>query len=58
MSASPAPQADLPRLARGAEPARIEAARLFGAQREVVIVHRGEAYRLRITRQDKLILTK
>jgi len=45
-------------LARGTEPTRIEAAQLFGAQREVVIVHRGEAYRLRITRQDKLILTK
>lgn len=39
-------------------PARIEAAQLFGGQRELVILHRGEEYRLRITRQDKLILTK
>lgn len=25
---------------------------------EVVILHRGQPYRLRVTRQDKLILTK
>jgi len=31
---------------------------LFQGRREVVIVHRGQAYRLRITRADKLILTK
>jgi hemin uptake protein HemP len=31
---------------------------LFAGQREVLILHHGEAYRLRITRQDKLILTK
>lgn len=31
---------------------------LFGADREVVIVHHGQAYRLRITKADKLILTK
>lgn len=31
---------------------------LFRGAREVIIVHGNEAYRLRITRQDKLILTK
>jgi hemin uptake protein HemP len=31
---------------------------LFQGRREVVIVHHGQAYRLRITRADKLILTK
>jgi hemin uptake protein HemP len=31
---------------------------LFRGDREVVIVHRDEEYRLRITRAGKLILTK
>lgn len=31
---------------------------LFGEANELQIEHRGETYRLRITRQDKLILTK
>jgi hemin uptake protein HemP len=31
---------------------------LFGSRREVIITHRGEEYRLRITKADKLILTK
>jgi hemin uptake protein HemP len=31
---------------------------LFRGRREIVIVHRGQEYRLRITRMDKLILTK
>ena len=39
-------------------PAKIEGAQLFAGQREIVILHHGEQYRLRITRQDKLILTK
>jgi hemin uptake protein HemP len=37
---------------------RIRSAELFGKAREVVIEHAGEEYRLRLTRQDKLILTK
>jgi len=36
----------------------VQSRELFGAEREVVIVHREQAYRLRITRTDKLILTK
>ncbi|MEW5892306.1 MAG: hemin uptake protein HemP [Pseudomonadota bacterium] len=39
-------------------PPKLDSARLLGRAREVIIVHRGEEYRLRVTRQDKLILTK
>jgi hemin uptake protein HemP len=31
---------------------------LFAGAHEIVITHNGVLYRLRITRQDKLILTK
>ena len=31
---------------------------LFGSRREIIIKHGQEEYRLRITRADKLILTK
>jgi hemin uptake protein HemP len=31
---------------------------LLGGGREVIIVHAGERYRLRVTANDKLILTK
>jgi hemin uptake protein HemP len=37
---------------------RVESASLFQRCREVVIVHHGQEYRLRITKSDKLILTK
>jgi hemin uptake protein HemP len=40
------------------EPRRIESPALFEGGREVVIVHQGQTYRLRITKADKLILTK
>ena len=33
-------------------------AELFGGAREIEIEHNGEIYRLRITRQGKLILNK
>lgn len=36
----------------------IDVASLVGTGREVVLVHRGERYRLRITANGKLILTK
>lgn len=36
---------------------RISSEALFGAQREVVILHNGREYRLRLTQNDKLILT-
>lgn len=37
---------------------RVHSAELFGSAREVLIEHAGEEYRLRLTRQGKLILTK
>lgn len=33
-------------------------AQLFDGANEITIMHRGEVYQLRITRQEKLILTK
>jgi hemin uptake protein HemP len=37
---------------------RIDSRDLFVATREVTIAHGGEVYRLRLTAQNKLILTK
>ena len=37
---------------------QVSSTSLFLGQREIVIVHRGQVYRLRITKADKLILTK
>lgn len=31
---------------------------LFGAHQEIIILHAGEEYRLRITNNNKLIMTK
>jgi hemin uptake protein HemP len=31
---------------------------LFGGRDEIILLHNGSPYRLRITRQNKLILTK
>ena len=48
-------------VARDAAPhaaVRIASAELFRGRREIVIVHRGQEYRLHITKADKLILTK
>jgi hemin uptake protein HemP len=39
-------------------PRVIESLDLFEGGTEVVILHRGDNYRLRLTRQDKLILNK
>jgi hemin uptake protein HemP len=39
-------------------PRRVFSEQLIGPAREVLIRHAGCDYRLRITRQDKLILTK
>ena len=38
--------------------ARIDSARLMQGMRELLIAHAGEEYRLRLTRNDRLILTK
>lgn len=40
------------------EPKRVSTEELMGPAREVLIRHAGCDYRLRITRQGKLILTK
>lgn len=49
-------------VARGAVDASrlpvLDSGQLFEGQRELIILHQGEQYRLRITRQEKLILTK
>jgi len=36
---------------------RMSAGELFGGAREIVILHNGREYRLRITQQGKLLLT-
>ena len=44
--------------AHGQEPPVWHARDLFQGRREIVIHHDGQKYRLRITQQNKLILTK
>ena len=44
--------------ARPVPPPVIDSQTLFGCANEIRLRHRGQEYRLRITRQDKLILTK
>jgi len=46
-----------PKGAGGSEPARVSSQALLGARRELVIVHNGREYRLRVTQNGKLILT-
>lgn len=48
----PAPELATPR------PARFDSHALLRGNREILIEHAGEVYRLRHTRNDKLILTK
>lgn len=36
----------------------ISSAELFGDQQEIIIIHAGTEYRLRITSNNKLIMTK
>jgi hemin uptake protein HemP len=56
-----------PRVARAAEPESaatapsplvVESAILMGGRRELIIRHREQIYRLRVTASNKLILTK
>ena len=53
----PEPAADDSR-ARRAPLRRIDTEVLLERAREIVIVHRGQEYHLRVTKSDKLILTK
>ena len=39
------------------EPKRISSESLLGSKKELLIVHNGREYRLRLTQNDKLILT-
>lgn len=43
---------------RGAATPRIGSVQLLAGRNELVIEHAGQEYRLRLTRNDKLILTK
>jgi hemin uptake protein HemP len=52
-SSPPDVRSDRPTLAK-----EVDVASLVGSGREVILVHRGERYRLRITANGKLILTK
>lgn len=51
-------EAPITRKAAPREADRIASTELFQGRREIVIVHRGQEYRLHITKADKLILTK
>lgn len=51
-------QATRPAPAAGDRPVTLDTAQLFDGRSEVRLLHRGQEYRLRVTRQGKLILTK
>ena len=57
MSDDPA-EAPATRETAAAPAVRITSADLFRGRRDIVILHRGQEYRLHITKADKLILTK
>lgn len=44
--------------ARGNGPRVVESAALFGGASELRVLHGGHEYRLRVTRQGRLLLTK
>lgn len=44
-------------LGENRSPARIPSGSLFGPRREIVILHNGREYRLRLTQNGRLILT-
>jgi len=56
MNAGPKP--DLVAAAASPSPVRMDSRELFRNGNEILIVHKGEEYRLRITRNERLILTK
>jgi hemin uptake protein HemP len=59
-NANAGPSADSPLLQRTLTVAenRLDSRDLFASAREIVIAHGDERYRLRLTSQNKLILTK
>jgi hemin uptake protein HemP len=54
----PAPPRTTSRTVPAPSRLRLSSRDLFRGQREIVILHAGNEYLLRITRADKLILTK
>jgi hemin uptake protein HemP len=44
--------------AKPVPPVTVETATLFNGRDEIRLLHRGQEYRLRVTKQGKLILTK
>ena len=46
-----------PRVTQPETPHKVSSEALFGSRRELVIVHNGREYRLRLTQYGKLILT-
>ena len=52
------PAASREAAAKPVPPVMVEAATLFNGRDEVRLLHRGQEYRLRMTKQGKLILTK
>lgn len=57
-STNPLPPKDPPSLAHELAVRLVDSSELFRGQREVWIRHGAETYRIRITRNDKLILQK
>ena len=53
-----APEPVPPETAGTVRPRRIEVSELLDGQREAILVHGDQEYRLRITANGKLILTK
>ena len=53
----PAPKSE-PISGRGPPIPRIDASTLLASSREIILVHNQQEYRLRVTSNDKLILTK
>ncbi|HEY1289900.1 MAG TPA: hemin uptake protein HemP [Burkholderiales bacterium] len=48
---------ETPAAPRGEVPQRVTSQSLIGTRRELVILHNGREYRLRVTHSGKLILT-
>ena len=57
MTSSQAPEPP-PRSETPSQPATLTSADILRGEREVMILHGAEAYRLRVTSKDRLILTK
>jgi hemin uptake protein HemP len=52
------PERESPRLTASSPPRCVQSDELLRGEKEVFILHHGETYRLRCTRQGKLILYK